>query len=460
MIFGPPGTGKTTTLLNILEKELNTVKPHEIAFVSFTRKGSYEGKERACKKFNLSEENVPYFRTLHSLAFRTLGTKRHDMIDKGHYKEFSKALGMTFAGYYTEELKHNDDAYLFFDILQRNNKKAASKFATLLSASKIRHVQQNYHQFKRQLNILDFTDLIESFIIRKEKIPVKVAIVDEAQDLTTLQWQMVLCAFRDCERLYLAGDDDQAVYEWSGADVNFFLNFRGAQIKILDKSYRLPDLIVDFSKKIINKIPNRIVKNYQGAGKKGEIKIINNLSQLSIDNQKSWLFLARNNYFLNKYKEFFENEGIVYKFKGELSVKKTEINAIKTYTQCQKGSGHLPSLVKIVLKTNANIKAPWFDSFKWPQPKICYYRNLIANQNLQLTDSKIAIETIHSIKGGEADNVVILEDITKSVKNNMENNSDSEHRIFYTGVTRTKENLFILQNETKNYYNLRSLLCQ
>ena len=70
-IYGPPGTGKTTTLLDIVEKSIaDGTKPEKIAFLSFTKKAAQEAIDRACLKFNLDERNFPYFRTLHSLAFR------------------------------------------------------------------------------------------------------------------------------------------------------------------------------------------------------------------------------------------------------------------------------------------------------------------------------------------------------------------------------------------------------
>ena len=69
-IFGPPGTGKTTTLLNMVDKALESgVRPMDIAFLAFTKKAATEAKERAAARFGLDpKEDLANFRTLHSLA--------------------------------------------------------------------------------------------------------------------------------------------------------------------------------------------------------------------------------------------------------------------------------------------------------------------------------------------------------------------------------------------------------
>ena len=70
IFLGPPGTGKTETSIRIVEKYLEKgVPPDRIAYLAFTRRASLEAKHRAMERFNLSASELPYFRTLHSLAY-------------------------------------------------------------------------------------------------------------------------------------------------------------------------------------------------------------------------------------------------------------------------------------------------------------------------------------------------------------------------------------------------------
>ena len=68
-------------------------------------------------------------------------------------------------------------------------------------------------------------------------------------------------------------------------------------------------------------------------------------------------------------------------------------------------------------------------------------------------EPRVALSTIHKAKGGEADNVAILLDLSPAQKLNAVLNADSLHRQFYVAVTRAKENLFLInaQNESLKY---------
>ena len=74
IILGPPGTGKTTTLLNLVDQFIQQgIRPKQIGYFSFTKKAATEAATRAAEKFNLDvEDDLTYFRTLHSYAFNQL----------------------------------------------------------------------------------------------------------------------------------------------------------------------------------------------------------------------------------------------------------------------------------------------------------------------------------------------------------------------------------------------------
>ena len=56
-LLGPPGTGKTTTLLNYVEEEMEKNDIDKIGYFSFTRKAAHEARDRAMEKYDLEAKS-------------------------------------------------------------------------------------------------------------------------------------------------------------------------------------------------------------------------------------------------------------------------------------------------------------------------------------------------------------------------------------------------------------------
>ena len=86
------GAGKTTALLEEMARLLETYRPDEIAFVTYTRKGVANGVERALKANpQLSVDDLVHFKTLHALCFRELGLKPENTVSQEMLGLFNEA---------------------------------------------------------------------------------------------------------------------------------------------------------------------------------------------------------------------------------------------------------------------------------------------------------------------------------------------------------------------------------
>ena len=448
IIFGPPGTGKTTHLLNILEKELKTCDPDNIAFVSFTKKGAYEARDRAIKKFNYHIEDLPYFRTLHSLAFLQIGARPANMVRFKDYKYLSNLLGISINSYNIED-PFSHDRYLFLDYYSRNSMLPLEEVWHQLGENeewlRLKHVIRCVDNYKKEKGYFDFTDLIELSIKHDKTVPVEIAIIDEAQDLTTLQWAMVKTSFKNCKKIYIAGDDDQSIYKWAGADVNHFLNLKG-EYTYLGQSYRIPRKVHQFvHNKILSQIKNRVKKVFKPRDHEGGIFFHSYLDEITLDSS-SWLILARNRYFLKEAEEYTRIQGRVYKTKEKKSVEEKHWAAIYDWEDHRKGKFVKDmALINHFTKSRPDRSKPWFEAFiNMPAHTREYYQSILRRGGNLRKDPNIIIDTIHSVKGGQADNVILILDMSWKTYQNFQKFPDDENRVFYVGATRTKENLHIV----------------
>jgi superfamily I DNA/RNA helicase len=102
----------------------------------------------------------------------------------------------------------------------------------------------------------------------------------------------------------------------------------------------------------------------------------------------------------------------------------------------------------------ANDSMIWSEAMdKMPETDRAYVTALLRRGEKFNGIPRITASTIHGSKGGEADNVVLFTDLSAAADNAMQINPDDMHRVFYVGVTRTRQNLYIVEPEdaTRSY---------
>jgi superfamily I DNA/RNA helicase len=224
------------------------VPANRIAFVSFTRKALTEAVDRACTKFELPKSQFPLFKTIHAMCFAALGIGKKDIIGKEHFRELGDWLGYAFDGTWDESEgvpvgSAVGDKLLFLDNLARITMRPLREIWEEnygdCSWSELEEFQEKYQEYKSKKFLMDFTDMLSAYIAMCDPSPAEYVFVDEAQDLSPLQWQVLKHAFANVKKTTIAGDDDQSIYKWSGADVRAFLGLEGDK-RVLSQSYRLP----------------------------------------------------------------------------------------------------------------------------------------------------------------------------------------------------------------------------
>ncbi len=448
-VYGPPGTGKTTYLLDLLDKELKTTPATRIAFVSYTKRGTYEGASRARKKFGLREHQVQYFRTIHSLCFRQLQLNKLDMVGRSHYKVLSKATGLNFTGMISSDYGHtNDDEYLRVLSMKKHNKKYSQLLLRELNEKKFNYIELMYNKMKKELELLDFDDLLLAYLKQGKPLYTKVVFIDETQDLTPLQWKVVTKMFSKAEKIVVAGDDDQAVFEWAGANVNQFLNFSANHV-ILNHSYRLPEKMLQVAKNISSNINVRKEKEFSSNGKTGIVDMVSSISNIPFGGGE--LVLSRTNWNLKHLAVKLKEEGFVYEHKGSISIKKAILDSIFNYEALQEGRIPEESFMRFRGRFKIiSLKQHWTEVIKLPKEEVLYYDKVINNGRKDM--EPIRLETFHSCKGGESDKVVMEIKLSNVTHKSFQHNIDAELRCLYVGATRAKERLTVLDCTHKYHY--------
>ena len=488
-IYGPPGTGKTTRLINYVKTFYKLGTPlDKIGYFAFTTKAANEAIDRMLNAYpRLQRKNLKHFRTLHSLAFNRLGMKKSEVMQDEHYMDIGRKLGIEVTiysdGRETTGFVDSDSEY--FNLINAARIKGISieeeyntgMYSYELEKNLLHILNAELDNYKTSFKLRDFTDMIEQFNVSELCPKYDIVFIDEAQDLSPVQWKMVDIIRENSKYVILAGDDDQAIYGWAGADVKKFQQEPAKKDIILPQSHRVPQTVQRIANKILERIPDerRIKKNWKAKTKKGTVNYITSIEDAPLD-QGDWLILARTNDRLDKIKPILKDMGIYFQVKGRKSYKTSLFRSILNYTRWA-DKKHKLSLTEIrdifdcipsrkftekeerlydLKEFGFSNTERWFDVFTVDPEECLYIREMLRHKEELSNDARVKLSTIHSAKGGEATNVLLILDNTKTIREAADKSlekEDEEHRVWYVGVTRTSQNLYIMtaKKEAKGY---------
>src|SRR3990167_7777503 len=279
--------------------------PLDICFCTFTKSAANEAKERAINKFGLKKEDLTYFGTIHSLCFRRFCMDKEVVISK-HLTQFFKIKNLEYKPINTDEellsgeifgdetgnklmqfydliriteckniseIKDSDELKSLFHKRKINEENFIPLFSNVFNPYKILN---DYEKFKEENDLVDFVDMLLMAYKSKWVVPTKVLIVDEAQDLSPIQWAIYDNWKQDKEEIFLAGDDDQSIYGFHGADPQRLIKEKKDENKkeILKTTWRLNRNIHNYCLDYINsniKKENRIFKEVRANKDGGEV---------------------------------------------------------------------------------------------------------------------------------------------------------------------------------------------
>lgn len=340
-----------------------------------------------------------------------------------------------------------------------------------------------------RVNREHYSGLVHSLAVEKKHTYVADGIV--THNCTPLQWA-VIDAFAHCsDVVYLAGDDDQAIYTWAGATPSEFLHARVTSSDVLRINHRSGGVIVDAAQSFIRRNRERQEKNIVATSEGGEIERVHDGEMPVIDLDESTFIMARAHYLNEPILAELTREAVPFvDQRGAQGVTGKASTAFHRFLRLHRGHAITLDEWRMLIESIPS-NGPWLvrgsKKFLTSIPKreredtlvkVAKLSDYGATEELQNAIRQNAIEvlarldqgrvgylreverrygeeyldpakagqvcrvgSIHGFKGLEADHAIIHGGIPARAMREALRDPEPERRVFYVGMTRAKRKI-------------------
>ena len=315
-------------------------------------------------------------------------------------------------------------------------------------------------------------EMIENGEVEQSKIAKSVLVIDEAQDMGADDFRLVQALMRQNEdmRVIAVGDDDQNIYAFRGSDSRYMQSLvskEGAKLYEMTDNYRSSKAVVDSANRFVQRIPSRLKKIpiQSATGEDGKVMTLKSLLDAEIKVNGKTAILTRTNEETMQVAYELELRGLHatvaqsmggFRFGNLAEIRyflkqlgRNEISISKERWQEAKQR----TLETYASSTCLNVMKHFFADFE--ATRQVYYRSdlreYIFESNIEdfiaADDQSVFVSTIHKAKGREFDTVYLLSPVP-------DGRDVNDMRAYYVGLTRAKQNLYLVPNPPSEYSSI------
>jgi len=324
LLLAVPGSGKTTVLVNRLGYMIYEcgIAPENILTITYTDAATKDMKQRFAKKFGNQYSERVEFRTINGISQkilmfygRQIGQKPYDIIDKkvqaSLFKNIYKHVTKKFA---TEGDIKNIETGINYVKNMRLSDEQISKLKTDVDG--FSDIYNLYQSELRKMKLMDYDDqMVYALMILQKYSEVlqyfrnlyKYICVDEAQDTSKIQHDLIELLAGENGNLFMVGDEDQSIFGFRAAYPEALVSFekrrKDARVLLMESNYRSNEEIVVAANDLIQDNKKRHEKKMVATRPSGGI-----MRQIDVKSRK-----AQYSYLLKMAKDCDRETAILYR---------------------------------------------------------------------------------------------------------------------------------------------------